>query len=368
MAADFEVRRDDLTETRIVPSEPGDLRAGEALLVVDRFAFTANNITYAAFGDRLKYWQFFPAEGAWGRIPAWGYGTVVASECAGVAPGERYYGYYPMSTHVRLRPDRVSDAGFGDGAAHRQPLHPLYNQYSRTSADPLYDREREPHTLLLRPLFITSFVLDDLLDDNGYFGADAVVLSSASSKTAWGVAFLLSERKRRGASVHVIGLTSPRNFEYVKRLGLYDTVVTYDVYATLPRSLRIAYVDFAGDAAVRANLHQHFGENVVYSTAVGFSHNETSQAPAASVALPGAAPSQFFAPDQIRKRSREWGRDGFASRFADAWRAVIVPASDPAKGWLRVAEGRGAGAVERIYRDALAGRVAPDAGNVLTLC
>jgi hypothetical protein len=368
MIADFEVRRDDLTQTRIVSSEPGDLRSGEALLAVDRFAFTANNITYAAFGDRLKYWQFFPAEGPWGRIPAWGYGTVVASECAGVVPGERYYGFYPMSTHVRVRPERLSDAGFGDGAEHRQPLHPLYNQYSRTGTDPLYDREREPQTLLLRPLFITSFVLDDLLDDNGYFGADTVVLSSASSKTAWGVAFLLSERKRRGASVHIVGLTSPRNLEYVKRLGFYDTVFTYDAYATLPEDLQIAYVDFAGDAALRERLHRHFGENVRYSTAVGFSHVETLQAPAPAVALPGAVPSQFFAPDQIRKRSREWGRDGFASRFADGWRAVIVPASDPVRGWLRIAEGRGAEAVEHIYRDALAGRVAPDAGNVLTLC
>ena len=34
----------------------------DALLVkVTRFAFTANNITYAVLGDQLKYWQLFPA-------------------------------------------------------------------------------------------------------------------------------------------------------------------------------------------------------------------------------------------------------------------------------------------------------------------
>ena len=44
---------------------------------------------------------------------------------------------------------------------------------------------------MYRPLFFTSFMLADQLEDNDWFGAEVLVLSSASSKTAYGTAFLL---------------------------------------------------------------------------------------------------------------------------------------------------------------------------------
>src|SRR3712207_7754442 len=40
-------------------------------------------------------------------------------------------------------------------------------------------------SLLLRPLFATSFLIAAHLRDHDHFGASAVVLSSASSKTAY---------------------------------------------------------------------------------------------------------------------------------------------------------------------------------------
>ena len=45
--------------------------------------------------------------------------------------------------------------------------------------------------MIVRPLFITSFMLADFLQDNAFFGARQVVVSSASSKTAYGTAFCL---------------------------------------------------------------------------------------------------------------------------------------------------------------------------------
>lgn len=39
-----------------------DLWTNEVLLGIEHFAFTANNITYAAFGDVVQYWNFFPTE------------------------------------------------------------------------------------------------------------------------------------------------------------------------------------------------------------------------------------------------------------------------------------------------------------------
>ena len=82
--------------------------------------------------------------------------------------------------------------GFRDAAPHRAELHAVYNQYLRCSADPFYTPGSEDVQALLRPLFITSWLIDDFLADNDFFGADTLLLSSASSKTAYGTAFQLS--------------------------------------------------------------------------------------------------------------------------------------------------------------------------------
>ena len=57
---DFEVKRADIHESRVVDEDPPELAPGQALLRVDRFALTTNNVTYAVMGDALKYWHFFP--------------------------------------------------------------------------------------------------------------------------------------------------------------------------------------------------------------------------------------------------------------------------------------------------------------------
>jgi NADPH:quinone reductase-like Zn-dependent oxidoreductase len=67
-------------------------------------------------------------------------------------------------------------------------------------------------------------VVEDFLDDNDYFGASRVVISSASSKTAIGSAFLAARRRGR----EIVALTSQSNVEFCRSLGCYDTVLTYD--------------------------------------------------------------------------------------------------------------------------------------------
>ena len=95
----------------------------------------------------------------------------------GIATGERVYGYFPMGSHLVVTPDRLSSNGFVDASDHRAALPPVYNQYSRVPSD----GERERETCILRPLFTTSFLLDDWLDDHDMFGATSVILGSASS-------------------------------------------------------------------------------------------------------------------------------------------------------------------------------------------
>lgn len=68
--------------TRNLPA-PEALAEGQALLAVGEFALTANNVTYAALGDALRYWEFFPAGEGLGIVPVWGFAEVLASRCPG---------------------------------------------------------------------------------------------------------------------------------------------------------------------------------------------------------------------------------------------------------------------------------------------
>jgi len=365
MTTTFVVERKDLHHTRWVQTAPLDLSAGDARLRVESFALTANNITYAAFGEAMNYWGFFPTgDAATGCIPVWGFATVSESRCEGVAVGERFYGYYPMATDVVLHPVRVDAAGFSDGAAHRRELHAVYNQYTRCSADPGYRLEREAEQALLRPLFITSFLIDDFLADNGFFGARTAILSSASSKTAYGTAFCLAQRRGSPEAVNIVGLTSPGNLAFTRSLGCYDQVLSYDAVATLAADTSTLYVDFSGSAKVRTDVHAHFGAQLAYSCSVGGTHWDEL---GSGKGLPGPRPTLFFAPAQVKKRHADWGAAGLQQRIAQAWTAFMGPVTDANNPWLHVVRGHGQAAVENVYAALLDGAVRPQDGHLLSL-
>ncbi|MGH7855789.1 MAG: DUF2855 family protein [Candidatus Binatia bacterium] len=356
---DFLVRRKNLAECRFVPAPaPESLAPGEVLVAVDRFALTANNVTYAVAGDMMSYWSFFPAEEGWGRVPVWGFGDVVRSKHEAVPEGERLFGYFPMSSWLLIRPGAVGPASVVDASAHRQGLPPIYNQYSRIGADRLYDRDTEDRQMLFRPLFLTAFLLDDFLAESDLFGASAVLLTSASSKTSIGLASLLSASRR--APGGVIGLTSARNAAFVEGLGCYDRFVRYEDVRAIPADTSVAIVDMAGDAELLTTLHRHFGEGVKLSCLVGLTHHDRMGQPHG---LPGAPPTFFFAPDRARKRAADWGGEALQERTAKAWREFLKVSKD----WIRVVRGDGPEAVEKVYRATLAGRVSPAEGHVLSL-
>jgi len=251
----------------------------------------------------------------------------------------------------------VTKRGLRDAAAHRQGVAPVYNAYARVSGDPSFAGRQGDYQALLRPLFMLSFLVDDFLAENEFYGAQSVMLSSASSKTAFGLAHLLHTLHK---DIRVIGLTSAGNTDFVRSLGCYDDVVTYDRVGSLLTDQPVAFVDMAGNSELRAKLHRHFGEQIKYSGRIGLTHRSSSPD---EPELPGAKPTWFFAPDQIRKRAREWGPGGIDVRFSAAW-SGFAPMLDR---WLKVVEGRGEGPVKQVYQDTLAGRVPPDQGHILSL-
>ncbi|MBL8313574.1 MAG: DUF2855 family protein [Rubrivivax sp.] len=370
------IARQDLHQTRWAPDPDAPaarpLAEGEARLRVAQAALTANNITYAAFGEAMHYWQFFPAaaadRAAWGCLPVWGYATVTESRCEGVVVGRRVWGYFPLGTHLVVQPGRVRPHGFVDAAAHRSALAAAYQQYAFTDAEPGWKPELEGLTAVLRPLFFTGFLIDDFLADNRNFGAQQLLLSSASSKTAFGTAFCLSRRRSQPGAAQVVGLTSARNQAFAQSLGVYDEVRPYDGVTALDPAVPTVYVDFAGDAAVRHGVHTHFGDALRFSSSIGGTHWE---ALGSGRGLPGPRPTLFFAPAQIKRRSAPppegWGPDGLAGRLGASWAAFIAAAQQADEPWVHIVHHCGPIAVLQAYQAMLAGQVDAREGLMLVL-
>ncbi len=351
-----------LNETRI---EDFSLRPamGEIVLKIDRVALTTNNITYAAFGDAMHYWDFFPTGDAnWGHMPAWGFADVVTSEVAGVEVGERFYGYFPLATQILMRPERVTPRGFYDASEHRRTLTSAYNQYTRCSQDEVYSQANENYQMLVRPLFLTSFMCADFLQDAEFFGAKQIVVSSASSKTAYGTAFCLD-----GHGIKLIALTSTGNKSFVEQLGCYQQAITYDELTKIDTCLPTLYLDFSGDEALRAKVHQHFGNTLVYDCFAGSAQNTQFLR---DTALPGPEPKFYFAPVQIRKRNADWGPAVVTARYNAAELDFIHRVSAPDTSgapWMRIKEHRGFAAAQILIDDLHAGRIDPALGHVVIL-
>jgi hypothetical protein len=351
------VARDELSRTALFEGDVPEIGEGEVLLRVDRVGLTANNVTYAVLGESFRYWDFFPTEPGWGRgwglVPLWGFADIAASAVADVPVGGRVYGYLPPASHLVVRPGRADARGFRDASPHRAPLPSPYNVYALTTGDAAYQADREDLLILYRPLFFTSFMLADRLEDNGWFGAEALVLSSASSKTAYGTAFLLL-----GKAPQLVGLTSAGNVAFTESLGCYDRVLPYEAAEGLSPAVATAYLDFAGRADVRDRIRAQLGARLVHEAVVGVTHQDQ----AGAQALGGPRASVFFAPDQMRKRSADWGREELDARFAAAWRSFAAAA----EGWVDVVRHRGHDALREVWLDVLAGHSTPRTGHVVT--
>jgi hypothetical protein len=338
----LEVGRADLNLTRVMQSELGPPAPGEALFEVERFGFSANNVTYALLGDHLRYWDLFPAERGWGRIPVWGYLRVLASAVPGLAAGRRAFGLCPMATHVLLRPGRAGRATFTEGSPHRAGLSSVYNVYAWAPPGP---PAADDALVVLRPVFWLSFILDDYLAQR-VGPASQVIVTSASSKAALGLAHLLT---RRG--VPVTGLTSAKRVAAVTGLSAYQQVLGYDQVTVLPSGPAVV-VDLAGDTALRDAIDRHLDGRAEVVIAGG-THGEAES----------LASGAFFAPDRIRARALEWGWPVLERRYQAALEGFAADAGE----WLEIRRDHGLDGAARVYREVLTDVSPPAAAHVVAM-
>lgn len=350
----LEVRKDGVRTARVTRRPLQPLERGEVLFEVERFALTANNITYALLGERLGYWNLFPAPGGWGQVPVWAYLRVLASRAGGIEPGQRAYGFCPPSSHVILSPERVSSVGFLDATPHRRQLDVVYNSYSWLETDEAYDPALADQLLVLRPLFWLSFMLDDHLSEQRLLEGHTVLLTSASSKAAIGAAHLLAAR-----GVSTIGLTSAANLGFVASLGVYERIVAYEQIGELPRSPAVL-LDLAGSNSVRNDVAAHFGGLLAQTVVAGATHLDAA---GADVTADDRRTIFLFAPERIRRRAKQIGWLELNGRYCEALHRFAADA----KRWLKVDRRHGPAALEAAYLATLDNVTAPDRAQLLSL-
>ena len=344
-----------ITDTKLDEVPSAALDDGEARLRLESFALTANNVTYAATGFVIGYWKFFPSgiEGQ-GIVPVWGTARVTESRSDTLEDGTRLYGFFPMAEELVIRPERDESGMIIDQSPHRAELPAVYNRYAELRGG---DWREDGLRALLQPLLATSFVLTDWLEDNSFFGAEQIIIGSASSKTGLGLAKFLAELEPRNFSI--IGLTSEGNRSFVEHLGDCDRVLSYDEIENLDRRPSV-YVDMAGNAEVKLRLHTHLGDEMKHSAAVGTSHWDKFAKPQE---MPGAKPQFFFAPSQIAKRREDWGPGVIERKITAAWKRVAADAET----WMTLKRHAGLEAAQPVY-DALArGKANPGEGHVIVL-
>lgn len=351
------IDRSDLSSTELVGVPLPSPAPGQTLVRLSRVGLSTNNLTYAVLGEALRYWDFFPTGVAGtAHVPLWGFADVVASESAVLRVGDRVFGYLPSASHLLITPEPLTVGRFRDAAPHRADLMPIYNEYSimtgaRDSA------ERENLTALYRPLFMTSFVFEDFAADNDWFGARRLLISSASSKTGYGVAHLAHAR----AGIEVVGITSPANLAFTRKLGCYDAVITYDDVEALPAAPTL-YADVAGDTGLRTRLHRHLAADLTYDAVLGASHVTAPAAEMDGAHVVGVEPTVFLAFDHLRARAALWGPGELANRYNAAWESLQPLLHDH----LDVTTHQDAEALRRAWTDLQLGRVDPRQGLVLT--
>lgn len=335
------------TQTKTI--DTADLGDNQVVLKIDSFGFSANNITYALMGDKMGYWGFFPAPAGYGIVPIWGFAVVAFSNHPDIDIGERVFGYLPMASHLVITADKVTDQSFFDIDESRKSISSVYDQYVRCAADPGYQADKEDWQLNFRPLFMTSFVLDDFVSEKMTASTQQIVLTSASSKTAYGAGFLLKQAKHeRNANYRVVGLTSASNVEFTQMSGCYDEVLSYEDYAQLSRREDSFVLDFAGNKPLLLALQEHLAESMQGMIYIGVT-DVKSQMQSFAGDLKGEF---FFAPSQVKRRTQEWGGLGFMQKYAQAWQAF----STHIENLVTTTEINGIESIKTLYLNGLKGQ------------
>lgn len=377
---------------------PKRIPENHILVQVQRFGFSANNVSYQALGEApdFRYFDFHAAPESkdvsprtHGLVPVWGFGTVVASSLPQIRVGEKVYGYLAPARYLLLpvTPSSINKYFFYVPRPHLPADRRPYNQITRCGNDAQYNPLplREDMTMLYRPLFWTSYWCEDWLFTASYRGARRFLISSASAKTSFTMAYCVKRRIQNAGlkDIYIVGVTSKRNIAFTKSLGLYDDVVEYDNFTSsaLVKKLdeKWIYIDGAGNEKFNDRVVSHFnpGGHLVGDVRLGFTTltPSTTADKAAPVPVPSgskALTSQpatyqgaevFFMPEWLQLRLKQLSVKTVTAMQQEAWKDLMRDGKD----WVKIEQIYGGDKVKEVYKKILKGELSPDRGMIWSL-
>lgn len=237
--------------------------------------------------------------------------------------------------------------------------------------------------MLYRPLFWTSFWCEDWFNTSQYRGgASRILISSASAKTAFCLAYLIRKRSATDSNRtrQVVGLTSKKNLEFTKNLGLYDHVLEYDGFENAVvmsgPSQKWLYVDVAGNESLNLRIRKHFFDaklNLAGSVALGLTNlspstkSDSVEKWTTNDFSSQRAPTtfeQFFMPEWLARRKKQLSVEKITRMQKDAWSGLMQDCRTWGVAIRRVC---GAQNVKRAYEEVVKSGIPPDQGLVWSM-
>lgn len=347
------------TQTLVDYSPIPSIGNNQILVRISLFSLTSNNTTYAALGSAYSYYSFYPhPQDQLGVLPVWGYGTVLQSNTPEVSPGIVLYGFFPCARYTVLTPCRVQlDRLTVERKGVLEGMD-VYNSFvicdknHAFMVSELSSQKQKEYTSLFYPLWSTSYYLADYIQSLEGLPR-RVVVSSASSKTALCFA---REARELDPSIELIALTSPRNFEFVKKVNLHSRILNYNQLDEL-KAVKCIYVDFAGNQKLNESVHSIL--DIARQISVGMSHVE----PTTKSASKFMRSEVFFAPEHVLRKYKLLGREEATRRQVEAGSSAL---SDFPK-WVTVRYFFGTESVVGAYDAVASGKIDGREGVVASM-
>lgn len=282
----------EVLRTQQDPAFPSSSEVGPAISFdIVKGSLTANNKFYLSFGEKapFNFFKCYPVDPKAKLVAAkekefnedgghlsdvyvhpvvWGVAKVTSSKVDTVHVGDEYFAMLPMGESVSFEQAHVDDED--NLVIHRPTTNPAYNVFQKidpTSA--VASKEYGDFALACSPGILTGFGLYFNLTRYDFYGADTVVVTSASSKVALALAVYLKKESKNASTkkkVQVIGYTSPGNKDFCEKTGLYDEVLCYDDLLT-ENDNKCVMVDISGQAQAYQRNKSCIVKNLVVGNA-----------------------------------------------------------------------------------------------------
>lgn len=184
--------------------------------------------------------------------------------------------------------------------------------------------------------------MEDSLNETNYRGLKNILISSASSKTAFIIAYrmlLRREAPNGSRNLKIVGLTSRSNLAFTRRLGFYDQVFAYDQVTSVSKVSNMddcLYIDVSGNRSLNESIAETLAPKLTVSLGM------TSVEGGSSNNLTGAKGNtrgreSFFMPEWLAVRLKQVGSKSLKEMQKTAWAQLM----EDCPSWVKIETYRG---------------------------